>query len=53
VSAAAGTFGGDTNQVHLITGEGKAGTEDWPPLTKREVAARLAARIADALEGRP
>jgi phosphopantothenoylcysteine decarboxylase/phosphopantothenate--cysteine ligase len=50
VSAATGTFGGDGNRVHLITGEGAVDTEDWPPLPKREVAARLAARIADALE---
>ncbi|QXQ06508.1 bifunctional phosphopantothenoylcysteine decarboxylase/phosphopantothenate--cysteine ligase CoaBC [Sphingosinicellaceae bacterium] len=37
-------FGGDRNRVHLITG---AGTDDWPELTKAEVARRLAARIAD------
>jgi phosphopantothenoylcysteine decarboxylase/phosphopantothenate--cysteine ligase len=47
VSPAAGTFGGDANTVHLID---EAGVEDWPPLSKREVAARLAARIARFLE---
>ncbi|HUK00456.1 MAG TPA: bifunctional phosphopantothenoylcysteine decarboxylase/phosphopantothenate--cysteine ligase CoaBC [Stellaceae bacterium] len=43
VSASAGTFGGDANTVHVID---EAGVEDWPPLGKREVAARLATRIA-------
>lgn len=52
VSAAAGTFGSDSNHVHLITADGPADIEDWPPLSKREVAARLAARIAAALEGK-
>jgi len=46
VSAAAGTFGGDANTVHLI---GADGVESWPPLSKIEVAARLAARIAVSL----
>ena len=41
-----GIMAGETNQVHLVTGEGE---EDWPMLPKTEVAARLAARIADAL----
>jgi phosphopantothenoylcysteine decarboxylase/phosphopantothenate--cysteine ligase len=43
VSAAAGVFGGDANTIHLVAGDG---VEDWPPLSKREVAERLAARIA-------
>ena len=43
VSPATGTFGGERNTVHLITA---AGTEDWPPLGKGDVAGRLAARIA-------
>ncbi|MGI4946085.1 MAG: bifunctional phosphopantothenoylcysteine decarboxylase/phosphopantothenate--cysteine ligase CoaBC, partial [Janthinobacterium lividum] len=38
-----GVMGGTHNQVHLLTG---TGTEAWPRLDKREVAARLAARIA-------
>jgi len=48
VSPASGTFGGDSNRVHLISA---AGTEDWPVLAKTELAARLAARIAAALAG--
>ncbi|WP_316975877.1 bifunctional phosphopantothenoylcysteine decarboxylase/phosphopantothenate--cysteine ligase CoaBC [Shumkonia mesophila] len=50
VSAAAGTFGGDENRVHLITADGPQATEAWPTLSKREVAERLAERIATALE---
>ena len=44
VSPATGTFGGDRNSVHLVTG---AGVDAWPELRKTDVAARLAARIAD------
>ena len=44
VSPETGTFGGDINTVHLITGDG---TELWPTLTKKEVATRLAARITE------
>jgi phosphopantothenoylcysteine decarboxylase/phosphopantothenate--cysteine ligase len=40
-------MGGDRNTVHLITAKG---TESWPELDKTEVAARLVARIASALE---
>jgi phosphopantothenoylcysteine decarboxylase/phosphopantothenate--cysteine ligase len=43
VSPGTGTFGGDNNIVHLISA---AGVEDWPKLSKREVADRLAERIA-------
>jgi phosphopantothenoylcysteine decarboxylase/phosphopantothenate--cysteine ligase len=43
VSAAAGTFGGERNTVHLISA---AGVEDWPTLAKDDVASRLAGRIA-------
>ncbi len=43
VSAAAGTFGGERNTVHLISA---AGVEDWPTLAKGDVAMRLAGRIA-------
>jgi phosphopantothenoylcysteine decarboxylase/phosphopantothenate--cysteine ligase len=46
VSATSGIFGGDANTVHLVTAEG---VEDWPPLPKRDVAKRLADRIAEAL----
>jgi phosphopantothenoylcysteine decarboxylase/phosphopantothenate--cysteine ligase len=41
-------MGGDKNRVHLISA---AGIEDWPELTKNEVGARLAARIAEVLKG--
>jgi phosphopantothenoylcysteine decarboxylase/phosphopantothenate--cysteine ligase len=43
VSPATGTFGGDHNTLHLVT---KDGVEDWPTLTKLEVAARLAERVS-------
>jgi phosphopantothenoylcysteine decarboxylase/phosphopantothenate--cysteine ligase len=46
VSRSAGTFGGENNAVHLISA---AGVEDWPPMSKRAVAERLAERIADQL----
>jgi phosphopantothenoylcysteine decarboxylase/phosphopantothenate--cysteine ligase len=46
VSPGTGTFGGDQNTIHLVDGEG---VEDWPIMTKREVAARLAERIAQHL----
>ena len=39
-------MGGDANTVHLVTA---SGVEDWPRLPKAEVAARLAARIAEEL----
>ena len=53
VSPATGTFGGDANTVHLITGgpaedgpvEGGA-VENWPRASKAEIGERLAARIA-------
>jgi phosphopantothenoylcysteine decarboxylase/phosphopantothenate--cysteine ligase len=43
VSPGTDTFGGDRNTIHLISG---GGVEDWPTLSKAEVADRLAARIA-------
>ena len=49
VSPGTGTFGGDENTIHLVNA---GGVEDWPVMTKREVAARLAARIADHLPRR-
>lgn len=39
-------MGGAENEVHLVT---EAGIETWPRLAKSAVAARLAARIAEAL----
>jgi phosphopantothenoylcysteine decarboxylase/phosphopantothenate--cysteine ligase len=41
-------MGGDKNRIHLVS---QAGVEDWPEMTKNEVGARLAARIAEALKG--
>jgi len=46
VSPATGIMGGAENAVTLITA---AGAETWPRMPKEEVAARLAARIAEAL----
>lgn len=43
VSPGTDTFGGDRNTIHLISG---SGVEDWPTLSKVEVADRLARRIA-------
>ena len=40
-------MGGDTNAIVLITAEG---AESWPALPKAEIAARLARRIATALD---
>jgi phosphopantothenoylcysteine decarboxylase/phosphopantothenate--cysteine ligase len=39
-------MGGDANMVHLVTADG---VDHWEKLPKREVARRLADRIADAL----
>jgi phosphopantothenoylcysteine decarboxylase / phosphopantothenate---cysteine ligase len=50
VSPDTGTFGGDRNTIHLVDADG---LEDWPLMTKREVAVRLAGRIADSLARRP
>lgn len=46
VSEGTGTFGGDANRIHLVSA---GGVEDWPSLSKIEVARRLARRIADEL----
>jgi phosphopantothenoylcysteine decarboxylase / phosphopantothenate---cysteine ligase len=46
VSPGTGIFGGDRNTIHLVDA---AGVEDWPVMTKVEVAQRLADRIAAAL----
>ena len=48
VSSDTGTFGGDTNTVHFVN---EKGVEDWPRLSKKEVANRLASRIADHIGG--
>jgi phosphopantothenoylcysteine decarboxylase/phosphopantothenate--cysteine ligase len=41
-------MGGDRNRVRIIDQNGR---EDWPDMTKSEVGARLAARIAEKLKG--
>ena len=46
VSPATGIMGGTENAVTLIS---SAGAEEWPRMTKDEVARKLAARIAAAL----
>lgn len=46
VSAGTGTFGGDDNSVHLVSADG---VEDWPRMTKADVARELAQRIAQRL----
>ena len=43
VSPETGTFGGDSNVIHFVHEDG---VEDWPRMTKQEVAERLAQRIA-------
>ncbi|HEX8214170.1 MAG TPA: bifunctional phosphopantothenoylcysteine decarboxylase/phosphopantothenate--cysteine ligase CoaBC [Allosphingosinicella sp.] len=40
-------MGGDSNAIHLVTAEG---VESWEQGSKRDVAARLAERIADELD---
>jgi phosphopantothenoylcysteine decarboxylase/phosphopantothenate--cysteine ligase len=40
-------MGGDANSVHLVTAEG---VESWEQASKRDIAARLAERIADAFD---
>ena len=47
VSPGTGIMGGDENAVTLIS---EAGAEDWPRMSKEEVARRLAGRIAEALQ---
>ena len=46
VSPGTDTFGGADNTVHVVTEDG---TENWPPMSKRAVAERLAERIATTL----
>ncbi len=50
VSPGTGVFGGDQNTVHLIRPDG---TEDWPPMAKSAVAARLAEAIANHFSAAP
>ena len=46
VSPASGVMGGDSNTVHIVTQDG---VEDWPALSKAEVAERLVSRLAALL----
>jgi phosphopantothenoylcysteine decarboxylase/phosphopantothenate--cysteine ligase len=48
VSPETGNMGGSENQVILVT---EQGTDQWPRLSKAEVAAKLADRIADEILG--
>jgi phosphopantothenoylcysteine decarboxylase/phosphopantothenate--cysteine ligase len=50
VSPAIGTFGSDSNTVHLLT---DAGIDSWPTMSKQEVADHLAERIAQHLAAAP
>ncbi len=50
VSPEGGVMGGEANTVRLVT---RAGVEEWPRLSKAEVATRLAARIGDLLTREP
>ena len=48
VSPETGTFGGASNVIHFVH---EYGVEDWPRMTKQEVAERLAQRIAAHMGG--
>ncbi len=48
VSPETGTFGGASNVIHFVHEDG---VEDWPRMTKQEVAERLAQRIAAHIGG--
>lgn len=43
-----GVMGGDRNLVRIVTADG---AEEWPEMSKNEVATRLAALIATKLDG--
>ena len=49
VSPATGTFGGDANLIHLIDDQG---VENWPRMSKEDVARRLAERISNNMQAR-
>lgn len=46
VSPETGTFGGADNTIHLVSADG---VEDWPRMSKTDVADRLAERISQQL----
>ena len=47
ISNSSNTFGGENNTINLITPNG---VENWPNMSKPQVAERLAFRIADTLD---
>jgi phosphopantothenoylcysteine decarboxylase/phosphopantothenate--cysteine ligase len=47
VSAGSGVMGGDRNRVRIVSA---AGVEEWPELSKAEVAEKLAGLIAERLQ---
>jgi phosphopantothenoylcysteine decarboxylase/phosphopantothenate--cysteine ligase len=50
VSPATGVMGGDRNTVHLLRRKGaEISVDDWPIMTKDEVAAALVAQIAEEM----
>ena len=46
VSPGTRTFGGNDNTIHLVSADG---VEDWPRMSKADVANRLATRVAETL----
>ena len=50
VSPESGTFGGDSNRLHLIREDG---VEDWPKMSKADAATRLAQRVAEHFRDLP
>ncbi len=46
VSPDGGVFGGDKNTVHVVSAQG---VESWQPMSKRDVAAKLMAKLAGML----
>ncbi|MCX2724731.1 bifunctional phosphopantothenoylcysteine decarboxylase/phosphopantothenate--cysteine ligase CoaBC [Roseibium salinum] len=48
VSPQTGIMGGDANTVRLVS---RSGVEDWPEMSKADVARRIIARAAEALKG--
>jgi phosphopantothenoylcysteine decarboxylase / phosphopantothenate---cysteine ligase len=54
VSPAGGVMGGDRNTVHLLARQdGEITVDSWPVMTKEQVAAKLVARIGNAVERAP
>jgi phosphopantothenoylcysteine decarboxylase / phosphopantothenate---cysteine ligase len=49
VAEGSGTFGGNSNTVHLVT---EKAAEPWPTMSKREVAARLVDRLVAMLHNK-